>query len=64
LHSVTVAALTGAVIATAAGVVLAVLNLMQGPTLLPYGGAFAEAITFAFVGAVAGLLIGLTSAAD
>ena len=64
LHSVTVAALTGAVIATVAGVLLAALNLLRGPTLLPYGGAFAETITFTLVGATAGLLIGLTSSAD
>jgi len=50
--------------ATAAGILLAILNLMQGPSLLPYGGAFVEAITFTFVGALTGLLIGRTSTGD
>jgi hypothetical protein len=51
-------AAAGAVVASAAALALTGFDLLRGPTLLPYGGAFAEALTFALVGAVGGLIVG------
>lgn len=53
------AAAGGALIATIGAALLAGFGLLQGPTLLPYGGAFAEALTFTVAGALGGLAIGL-----
>lgn len=52
------AAVAGGLIAAAASVVLAALDLLRGPTLLPYGGAFAEALTFTVIGVIAGTVAG------
>ena len=41
----------------ATAIILATIDLLRGPTLLPYGGALAEAVTFAAVGALGGALI-------
>jgi hypothetical protein len=49
----------GAAIAAAASLALTGLDLLRGPTLLPYGGAFAEALTFTLLGAVGGLILGI-----
>lgn len=54
------AAAAGGMIAASGTVLLAGFDLLQGPTLLPYGGALAEALTFTAAGAVGGLLLGLT----
>ncbi len=51
-------AAAGGAVALVASVALVTFDLLRGPTLLPYGGAFAEAITFTAIGAVAGLLVG------
>lgn len=53
----------GALLAMGTGVALAAADLLRGPTLLPYGGALAEAITFAAIGAIGGALIGMATAA-
>lgn len=53
------AATGGALIAATGAALLAGFNLFQGPTLLPYGGAFAEALMFTVAGAVGGFAIGL-----
>ncbi len=53
----------GAALAATAALLLAALDLLRGPTLLPYGGALAEALTFAGVGAVGGALIGIAKTA-
>jgi hypothetical protein len=52
----------GAAIAAGAAVVLAAFDLLRGPTLLPYGGALAEAATFAAIGAAGGALIAIVTA--
>lgn len=52
----------GAILAMGTGVALAAGDLLRGPTLLPFGGALAEAITFAAIGAVGGALIALVTA--
>ncbi|MCP4304500.1 MAG: hypothetical protein GY788_06405 [bacterium] len=52
------AAASGGLIAATASVALAAFDLMRGPTLLPYGGAFAEALTFTVAGVAIGGLIG------
>ena len=52
----------GAVLAMGIGVALAAADLLRGPTLLPYGGALAETITFAAVGAISGTIIGRITA--
>ena len=53
------AAAGGALIAAIGAALLAGFDLLQGPTLLPYGGAFAEALTFTVAGAVGGIVIAL-----
>lgn len=50
-------AVLGAGLAATVSVALAALGWMLGPTLLPYGGPLAEALTFAAVGSVAGGLL-------
>lgn len=50
------ATLFGLGIALLASLGLAVLDLLRGPSLLPAGGAFVEAIVFALGGAVVGYL--------
>ena len=50
-------AVLGAGLAATVSVALAALGWMLGPTLLPYGGPLAEALTFAAVGSVAGSLL-------
>lgn len=52
-------AVVGAVIASAAALALTAFDLLRGPTLLPYGGAFAEALTFTLIGAVGGMVFGI-----
>ncbi len=56
-QTIIVATLIGAAVATLAAVILTAFDLLRGPTLLPYGGAFAEAISFALLGAAVGLLV-------
>lgn len=51
----------GAGLALGTGVLLSALNLLRGPTLLPYGGALAEAVTFAVIGAAGGAVIAILS---
>lgn len=58
-RALVIATLIGAAVAAVAALLLAAFDLLRGPTLLPYGGAFAEAITFILLGAVAGLAVGL-----
>ena len=51
-------------IALSTGSLLSIAGRLQGPTLLPYGGAYAEALSFAAVGAVIGglvLIVGRTT---
>ena len=48
----------GALLAAIAAVGLATFDLLQGPTLLPYGDAFAEALSFTAAGAIVGAVIG------
>ena len=50
------ATLAGAGVAMVAALTLAALDLLRGPTLLPYGGALAEAATFAVLGSASGLV--------
>ena len=50
------AALAGAVLAVLTALVLAALGFLDGPTLLPYGGALAEAMTFVVIGAIGGVI--------
>jgi hypothetical protein len=52
------AGVAGGLIAATASVALAALDLLRGPTLLPYGGAFAEALTFTVAGMVVGTVVG------
>lgn len=54
-----VGAMAGVVIAAGAALGLAAFDLLRGPSLLPYGGALAEAVTFTVLGAVAGFLVGI-----
>ncbi|MDJ0924065.1 MAG: hypothetical protein QNJ77_05840 [Acidimicrobiia bacterium] len=59
--SAAVAAVVGASIAATATLVLAALDLLQGPSLLPRGGALMESLVFATLGAVGGWLIAATT---
>lgn len=45
--AVAMAGLIGLSIAAASGVVLLLLDLLRGPSLLPFGNAFVEALVFA-----------------
>lgn len=58
LSRLLIAAVGGGLLAMVATVGLSAADLLQGPTLLPYGGAFAEAITFTATGMAFGALIG------
>lgn len=53
------AAATGSAFAIAFGTasLLSIADRLQGPTLLPYGGAYAEAVVFALAGSVVGVII-------
>ena len=51
------ATLIGSAVAILAGLILGALDFLRGPSLLPVGGALAEAITFAVLGGAIGLLI-------
>ena len=48
-------------IALSTGSLLSIAGRLQGPTLLPYGGAYAEALSFAAVGAAIGGLVLIVS---
>ena len=52
-------AVAGTVLALLLTAVLTITDWLQGPSLLPIGGAVAESITFALFGGVAGLFIAL-----
>lgn len=56
------AAVVGAAIATATAIALGLFDLLQGPSLLPYGGALLEALVFALIGSVAGAVTARTGA--
>ncbi|MDX2342619.1 MAG: hypothetical protein QNL12_02275 [Acidimicrobiia bacterium] len=58
------AALAGSLMASTAAVALSAFDLLRGPSLLPYGGALAEALTFASVGAAIGALLAVVLAAQ
>lgn len=49
-------AVLGAGLAATVSVAVAASGWMLGPTLLPYGGPLAEALTFAVIGSGAGIL--------
>lgn len=51
------ASLVGLGMATTAAVVLLVLDLLRGPSLLPAGGAFLEAVVFAALTAIISLVV-------
>jgi len=51
--------LAGAAVALAATAVLALSGHLDGPSLLPSGGAVAEAVAFSLAGAVIGLVLGM-----
>lgn len=57
-------AAAGAVIALAATTALALGGRLAGPSLLPAGGAVAEAVAFSLAGAVVGLVLGLARRGD
>jgi len=52
-------AVVGAALALAVTFLLAAIGKLEGPSLLPFGGAAAEAVIFSGVGAAAGLAIGM-----
>jgi len=52
-------AAVGAAVALAATAVLALSGHLDGPSLLPSGGAVAEAVAFSLAGAVIGLVLGM-----
>ncbi len=52
-------AVAGAVLALATTALLAATGHLDGPSLLPAGGAVAEAVALSLTGAVAGLMLGL-----
>ena len=53
------AAAAGALLALAATAALALAGHLDGPSLLPAGGAAAEAVAFSPAGAVIGLVLGM-----
>ena len=57
-----VAAVLGATIAVAVSLVLAGLDLLKGPGLLPSGGALVESVAFAAAGAGGGWLLSTATA--
>jgi hypothetical protein len=52
-------AVAGALLALATTALLAATGHLDGPSLLPAGGALWEAVAFSLAGAVAGLMLGL-----
>lgn len=52
-------AAAGALLALAATAALATTGHLDGPSLLPAGGAAAEAVAFSLAGAVIGLVLGM-----
>jgi len=52
-------AAVGALLAVAATAALAVSGHLKGSSLLPTGGAVAEAVAFSLAGAVVGLVLGM-----
>ena len=64
-RAVTVAGFVGLSIVAASSVILALFDLLRGPSLLPFGDAFVEAIVFAAgTAVVAGTIARLTPAAS
>ena len=59
VRRVITAAVAGAALAVAVPAVLIVTDWLRGPSLLPFGGAATESVTFALGGGAAGLVIGL-----
>ena len=57
-------AAAGAALALAATGALALGGRLAGPSLLPAGGAAAEAVAFSLAGAAIGLVLGLTRRRD
>ena len=58
-RGVAVAGALGLGVAVVTGVGLSIFDLLRGPSLLPFGGAFAEAMVFAGIGAGLGSLLSL-----
>jgi hypothetical protein len=58
-RAVVVAGLAGLGLSLAATAVLSALGWLSGPSLLPAGGAAAEAVVFSFVGAIAGTVVAM-----
>ena len=56
---VAVAGALGFGVAVVTGVGLSIFDLLKGPSLLPIGGAFAEAVAFAVIGAALGAVLPL-----
>ena len=54
-----IASLAGLAIALLTTLVLALVDQMTGPSLLPFGGGVTESVIFAAVGAIAGFGIGV-----
>jgi hypothetical protein len=60
-RAVTVAGFVGLSIASASSAILALFDLLRGPSLLPFGNAFVEAIVFAAgTAVVAGIIARIT----
>jgi len=57
-------AAAGAALALAATTALALGGRLDGPSLLPAGGAVAEAVAFSLAGAAVGLVLGLARRRD
>jgi hypothetical protein len=55
-RGIAIAGTLGIAVAVVTGVGLSIFDLLRGPSLLPFGGAFAEAIVFAMIGAGLGVL--------
>lgn len=53
------AAAVGALLALAATAALAASGRLEGSSLLPVGGAVAEAVAFSLAGAIVGLVLGM-----
>ncbi len=62
LRTVGTMAALGAVLALLVTALLVVADWLRGPSLLPFGGAVAESVVFAFVGAVGGFALSLLGA--
>jgi hypothetical protein len=57
--TVVAAGSVGLIVGAGATAALSALGWLSGPSLLPTGGAAAEAIVFSFVGAVGGTVVGV-----